>query len=88
MTATKTPTEHHEKLKQKVLVAVDELPPEALAAVADFVDFQRYKLDHQPRNPPYHPVKLGGLWKGIKITEEDIKEARREMWESLGERDW
>lgn len=25
-------------------------------------------------------VKLGGLWKGIDITEEDIVEARREMW--------
>ncbi|MBI2082805.1 MAG: AbrB/MazE/SpoVT family DNA-binding domain-containing protein [Deltaproteobacteria bacterium] len=26
------------------------------------------------------PTKLAGLWKGIKITEEDISEVRREMW--------
>ena len=26
------------------------------------------------------PVKLGGLCKGEKITEEDIAEVRREMW--------
>jgi antitoxin component of MazEF toxin-antitoxin module len=26
------------------------------------------------------PVKLGGIWRGVDITEEDIAEARREMW--------
>ena len=25
-------------------------------------------------------IKLGGLWKGIDISEEDIAEIRREMW--------
>jgi len=27
-------------------------------------------------------VKLGGLWKGIDISDEDINEVRREMWGS------
>ncbi len=26
------------------------------------------------------PIKLGGLWKGEDISEEDIAEVRREMW--------
>jgi antitoxin component of MazEF toxin-antitoxin module len=26
------------------------------------------------------PIKLGGIWKGLDISEEDIAEARREMW--------
>lgn len=26
------------------------------------------------------PIKLGGIWEGINISEEDIAEARREMW--------
>ena len=26
------------------------------------------------------PIKLGGLWKGIDITEEEIAEMRREAW--------
>ncbi len=25
-------------------------------------------------------IKLGGIWKGLDISEEDIAEARREMW--------
>ncbi len=30
--------------------------------------------------PPPEPVSLYGLWKGISISEEDIAEARREIW--------
>lgn len=30
-------------------------------------------------------VKLGGLWEGIDITEEDIAQARREMWGKFGQ---
>jgi len=26
------------------------------------------------------PVKLGGLWRGTDISEEDISKIRREMW--------
>jgi hypothetical protein len=33
--------------------------------------------------PPPEPFSLGGLWKGISISEEDIAEARREMWGSF-----
>ncbi len=36
--------------------------------------------------PPYKPTPLGGLWKGVGITETDIAEARREMWGNFGER--
>ncbi len=25
-------------------------------------------------------IKLGGLWKGLDLSEEDIAEVRREMW--------
>ena len=33
-------------------------------------------------------VKLGGLWAGTpEITEQDIAEARRDMWGRLGDRD-
>lgn len=30
-----------------------------------------------------HTVRLGGIWKGIKITEEDIEEARSELLSKL-----
>ena len=33
-----------------------------------------------------HTIRLGGIWKGIKITEEDIKEARGELLKNLEEK--
>jgi hypothetical protein len=35
--------------------------------------------------PKIVPVKLGGLWKGVEISEEDIREMRREVWAGFGE---
>ncbi len=57
---------------------VDNLPPERLDAVEDLLQ----RLRSEPRI-----VRLGGLWKGlgIEITEEDIAEARREMWQKMEE---
>jgi len=31
-------------------------------------------------------IRLGGIWKGIKITEEDIKEIRRDLLKKLEEK--
>ena len=33
-----------------------------------------------------HTVKLGGIWKGLKITESDIDEVRKELLNGLDER--
>ena len=30
--------------------------------------------------PPPEPISLYGLWKGVSISEEEIAEARQEMW--------
>jgi hypothetical protein len=53
------------------------LPPEKQEEVLDFVDFLNEKNGTKKlrRN-------LRGLWKdlNIEITEEDIAQARREMW--------
>ena len=67
-------------LKQEVIAMLDTLPDDALADVAKFVDYQRHKHGLPERSTPYIPVALGGLWKGIEISDEDIAEARREMW--------
>jgi len=37
---------------------------------------------------PHKPLRsLYGLWRGFSISEEDIAEARREMWGNFGERE-
>lgn len=70
--------------KARVLALLDDLPESALAEVVSFVEYQRFKIRNanaeQPRSTPYLPTPMGGLLKGVKISDEDIKEARREMW--------
>ena len=76
------------ELKKRVVTILDELPEESLAEVARFVDYLQYKLKHHPLDTatpssdqtPYKPVALGGVWEGVRITDDDIKEVRREMW--------
>ena len=39
------------------------------------------QIQRELRSPPGQPRKsLRGLWRGLDITEEDIDQARREMW--------
>ncbi len=64
-------------IEEQVLEKLRELPPEKQKEVLDFVDFLKEKNGNaKPRR------SLLGLWAdlNIHITEEDIAEARREMW--------
>lgn len=64
-------------IEQQVLEKLRELPPEKQKEVLDFVDFLKEK--NGARTPRR---SLLGLWSNLNthITEEDIAEARREMW--------
>lgn len=64
-------------LEQTLLETVRSLPPEKQQEVLDFAEFLRQKITpKQPRR------SLKGLWADfdIQISEEDIAEARQEMW--------
>lgn len=64
-------------IEDKVLEKLRNLPPEKQQEVLDFVDFLKEK------NGGAKPLRsLLGLWAdlNVHITEEDIAEARREMW--------
>lgn len=64
-------------IAEQVLDKLRDLPPEKQKEVLDFVD------SLQGENGPKKPLRsLRGLWKdlNIEITDEDIAEARREMW--------
>jgi hypothetical protein len=46
------------------------------------------EIDREPPvNRPMPRKSLRGLWRGLDITEEDIAEARREMWGSFPRED-
>lgn len=64
-------------IEEQLLEKLRGLPPEKQKEVLDFVDSLKGKDGTgKPRR------SLRGLWKdlNIHITEEDIAEARREMW--------
>jgi len=65
-------------IEDTVVRKLRDLPPERQREVADFVEF----IDQ--RSVPRKARKsLEGLWAGrgsMDVTEEDIAEARREMW--------
>jgi hypothetical protein len=67
-------------IEQQVLEKLRNLPPEKQKEVLDFVDFLKEKGGlKKPRR------SLLGLWAdlNVHITEEDIAEARREMWSNF-----
>jgi hypothetical protein len=64
-------------LEQAVLDKLRELPPDKQQEVLDFAEFL------QQKNLPKKPLKsVKGMWADLKvdITEEDIAQARKEMW--------
>ncbi len=64
-------------IQEQVLEKLRDLPPDKQKEVLDFAEFLKEK------NSPKSPRRsLLGLWEdlNIHITEEDIAEARREMW--------
>ena len=65
---------------------IDELPDPVLTEAAHFLEFLRFKLTQESSLPtPYAPIPLGGLWKGLTITDDDMAAVRQEMWQGFGE---
>jgi hypothetical protein len=64
-------------IEQEVIEKRRDLPPEKQKEVLDFVDFLKEKVG---ANKPLRTLR--GLWAdlNIQVTEEDITQARREMW--------
>jgi hypothetical protein len=79
MTETKAPETETKAapIEQKIIEKLRALPPEKQQEVLDFAEFLQQKSGTRgPRR------SLMGLCAdlGVHITEEDISEARREMW--------
>jgi hypothetical protein len=60
-------------IAMQVMLKLQALPEEQQRRVLEFIE----KL---PPAPPQPRVELRGLLKGYDITDEEIAEARREMW--------
>jgi len=64
-------------IEQAVIKNLRELPPDKQQEVLNFIQF--LKQQSPQKN---HQRSLYGLWKdlGIEISEQDITQARQEMW--------
>jgi hypothetical protein len=70
--------------KDDLIRSLDGLSAESLAEVHRFIEFVRFEAQRHPCKL----VKLGGLWKNWpSVTDEDIVQARQEMWAKFGERE-
>ena len=76
-TAEPRTEEQPASFEETVLQKLRALTPEQQRSVLDFVEF----LEQKSR-PKKSRRSLKGLWAdlGVRISEEDIAEARREMW--------
>jgi hypothetical protein len=72
-------------MSNEIQKALDELPPKDISEVARFINYLKFKAQPSADFPlAEKKSKLGGLWKGVEFTEEDIAQARREMWGGSG----
>ena len=71
-------------LEQAVLEKLRQLPVDKQREVLDFAEFL-----HQKVTPKVPLRSVKGLWADldIEITEEDIAQARKEMWGNFPEED-
>ncbi len=72
-----------EQIKQEIVHSLDDLPENSLLFLKDLTRLLHAYSD-RPVVGERRIVQLGGLWKGIEFTEDEIGQARREAWESLG----
>ncbi|MFN3763534.1 MAG: hypothetical protein ACK4WK_10090, partial [Anaerolineae bacterium] len=71
-------------VRQQVYRVLEELPPESLEEVAQFLEFLRFKY----RKGEAKVIALGGLWRGLDrdVSEEDVRALRRRVTERALER--
>jgi len=69
-----------EQYQQQIIDTIKQLPEEKLAEVFNFVTFLKEK--DQPSTEK-NIVKLGGLWEGFELTDKEIQDARKEIWQHL-----
>jgi hypothetical protein len=49
------------------------------------LDIRAFEEELRDFRASLEQVKLGGMWKGVKITERDISEVRRDLWRKAEE---
>jgi hypothetical protein len=80
-----------QQLYEEIIQGLKQLPQDKVLEVRDFVEFlniQNKKHSELFQQQKYQTenkkiVKLKGLWKGFEPTDEEIQQARKEIWKHL-----
>jgi len=64
-------------LQEEILRALNDLSPEAVTEVRQFVEFLKFKAETVSGGPPR---AIGGWLKGYRFANAEIAQARAEMW--------
>ena len=80
---------HLEMLRAELSSTIAGLPPQSLQTLAEFAEFLRAKSVESSQPQPVRKILvLGGSGKGtVAVTEQEIAEARKEMWGDFGDGD-
>ncbi len=72
--------------KQALIQLADKLPDERLRELVNFAQFlasQPAAADHRSVGDKHAHRSLLGIWKDCSISDEEISEVRRKMWETF-----
>jgi hypothetical protein len=73
---------------QQIHQQIEDLPPESLVELADYLEFLRFKAGKSietAKPSSLRLIRLRGLLKGYDFSPELLTEARREMWHKFQE---
>lgn len=78
-----------EMLRAELSSTIAGLPPQSLQTLADFAEFLRARSVESSRAQAGRRIlTLGGSGRGTRpVTEQDIAEARKQMWGDFGDRE-
>lgn len=68
------------EMETLLITEAKRLPPDKLAEVIDFAAFLNTQQKNKIVKTRPNPMSLRGIWRNIPLTEQNITEARAEMW--------
>jgi hypothetical protein len=77
---------NQQQVYEEIIQGLKQLPLDKVLEVLDFVEFlntQHKQLSKLTQKQNKKIVQLKGLWKGFEPTDEEIQQARKEIWKHL-----
>ena len=75
---------NQQQVYEEIIQSLKQLPLDKALEVLDFVEFLKTQHKHPSELIQQKKVvRLKGLWRGFEPTDEEIQQARKEIWKHL-----